>query len=241
MVGALTLPEEFALLSLADTGKAIDYGQAMAGCALAELGELALRGKLLIRPHNFTVFGLKGSAPSAAKIELVDAAPVGLAWADELLAELVHTGETVAVSKLLRRRRRRDAFALHRDALVARGLVRQVPVRGLFRRERYYPDPTVRNGLIDEVRLATGGERRLDGHMLFLSDLVVRGDLHRGLRISLKRDPRRSDLIKSIRERNRARWMWVVESVPEPLRETSESLASLLWFLTRRSGDDGGD
>ncbi|QHC23302.1 hypothetical protein [Streptomyces sp. GS7] len=93
MVEPLTLPEEFALLSLAETGKVIDSGQAEVGCAVVELGELALRGKLVIRTRQSTVFGLDVYHPYRAEIELVDTGSTSLAWADELLAELAHAGE----------------------------------------------------------------------------------------------------------------------------------------------------
>jgi hypothetical protein len=147
MAGPLTLPEEFALLSLADTGKTIDPGQAKGGCAVAELGELALRGELLLRQRVHTVFGWNAIRRITHVIELVDPTPAGLAWADELLAELANEPEAVSPAKLLwRRHRRRKAFHRHRDALVAHGPVRYVPSRGLFRRARYLPDPTVRFG-----------------------------------------------------------------------------------------------
>jgi hypothetical protein len=230
MAAQLTLPEEFALLSLAENGKTIDYGQAKDGCALAELGELALRGKLLIPLHNLKVFGfLTMYGQSLTKAELVDAAPVGLDWADELLAELGHAGVEKTLSKWLSRRR--DAFLWHRGALVARGLVRHVPDRRRPRRERYYPDPTMRNRLINEVRLATGEGRRLDAHRLFLSDMVIRSGLYSDLRVPLNGDPRILQIpqhITSRRARDRAYWIETLESVPEPLRATSQVLAQLV-------------
>ncbi|EST18953.1 GPP34 family phosphoprotein [Streptomyces roseochromogenus] len=99
MAGPLTLPEEFTLLSLAETGKVIDSDQAGVGCAVAELGELALRGKLAVRTRKSTVFGLDAYRPYRAEIELVNADSTGLAWADELLAELAHAGEVVVPYK----------------------------------------------------------------------------------------------------------------------------------------------
>lgn len=268
MVGPLTLPEEFALLSLADTGRVIDSGQAKVGCAVAELGELALRGKLLIRRHESKVFGLSVIRQISQVIELVDAAPVGLAWADELLAELANETEAVAVagSRLLWRRRRRNAFLWHRDALVARGLVRYVPSSGLFRRERHLPDSTMRNRLINEVRLATevvqdtGGGRRLDVHTMFLSGMVIRSELDRDLGVVQAAGGRRRWHVQAMflsgmlssgeldmelgvprpkgrRARDRARGIGAVESVPEPLRHTSEVLAGLVPKRSRHRGD----
>jgi hypothetical protein len=259
MVGPLTLPEEFALLSLADTGKVIDSGQAKVGCAVAELGELALRGKLLIRPHERKVFG--PVVQFLQLVELIDAAPIGLTWADELLAELAHETGALALSRSLRHRRR-DAFRWHRDALVARGLVRHVPSRGLLRRERYLPDPTVRNGLIDEVRLAAeilrvrGGGRRLDAHAMFLSDMVIRGELDKDLGIAqpTRRGWRLSmnvtflsgildnEVELSRSERRRARkedpGAGALDSLPEPLRHTSAVLGGSVPKRSRHRGDN---
>ncbi|MER6568868.1 GPP34 family phosphoprotein [Streptomyces sp. NPDC001093] len=225
MAGPLTLPEEFALLSLAETGKVIDSGQAEVGCAVAELGELALRGKLAVRTRKSTVFGLDAYRPYRAEIELVNADSTGLAWADELLAELAHAGEVVVPYKWVRRRR--IAFLQHRGALVGRGLIRRVPGRGLLRRERYYPDPNVRHGLIEAVRLAKAGEHRLDEHMMFLSDMVTASQLNRDLGGSW---PKRHIL-------DRARGTGAVESVPESLRDTSAVLAAL---VPKRSRNQGG-
>jgi hypothetical protein len=263
MVGPLTLPEEFALLSLADTGKTIDSGQAKAGCAVAELGELALRGKLLIRQHEPKVFGLNAVRQVVQMVELIDAAPVGLAWADELLAELAQESGAIAVGRLLwRRRRRGNAFHLHRGALVARGLVRHVPSRGLFRRERYLPDPTLRTGLIDELRLAAeilrarGGGRRLDAHAMFLSDMVIRGELDKDLGIAqaTRRGWRLNanvtflsgvldnELELSRSERRRARkedpGTGALGSLPEPLRHTSAVLGGSVPKRSRHRGDN---
>ncbi|OIJ86101.1 hypothetical protein BIV25_42160 [Streptomyces sp. MUSC 14] len=255
MAGPLTLPEEFALLSLADTGKTIDSDQARAGCNVAEVGELALRGKLLLRHRRNTTFYVNGLRWNADVIEVVDRTPVGLAWADELLAVLAKEPEAAAERKLLLRRyRRRNAFHWHRDALVAQGLVRHVPRRGLFRRARYIPDPTVRNRLIEEVRLATeilrdtGGGRRLDVHTKFLSDMVIRGELAKDLGVVKGRGWRVNVMFLDglldrelwsarRRARNRAAGVGALDSVPEPLRYTSEALADLVPKRSRNRGE----
>lgn len=225
MAGPLTLPEEFALLSLTETGKVIDSGQAEVGCAVAELGELALRGTLTVRTRKARVFGLDAYRPHRAEIELLDADATGLAWADELLAELAHVGETVTLHQWVRRRR--TAFLRHRGALVGRGLIRRVPGSGLLRRERYHPDAAVRQGLIDALRLARTGEHRLDAHMMFLSDMVSASGLTRDLGGSW---PKRHVL-------DRARGTGAVEFVPEPLRDTGAVLAAL---VPKRSRNQGG-
>ena len=257
MAGPLTLPEEFALLSLSDTGKMIDSDQARVGCDVAEVGELALRGKLLLRHRAHMVYTWNSISRSTHVIELVDPAPVGLAWADELLAELANEPEAVSLLKLLLRRyRRRNAFHRHRDALVAHGLVRYVPSRGLFRRARYLPDPTMRNRLIDEVRLATeilqdtGGGRRLDVHTKFLSDMVIRSELAKDLGVVKDRGWRVNVMFldgllnrelwsERRRARNRAAGIGALDSIPEPLRHISEVLANLVPKRSRNQGDAG--
>ncbi|KUM99560.1 hypothetical protein AQI95_38170 [Streptomyces yokosukanensis] len=227
MVGALTLPEEFALLSLAETGRAIDSRQAEAGCTVAELGELALRGRLLIRTRKFKVFGLDTYRPYRAEIELIGNGSTALAWADELLAELAELAEEDgAVVPHRWVRRHRNAFQRHRGALIARGLVRHMPGAGVLRRDRYHPEPAVRRGLVEAVRLAHAGEHRLDAHMMFLSDMVSSSQLTR-------------DLGGSWRTRHkldRARGTGAVASVPEPLRDTSAVLAALVPKRTRHQG-----
>jgi hypothetical protein len=217
------LPEEFALLSLTDSGKTRDSAQAVVGCAAAELGELALRRKLLVRSRKFTMFGFDAYRPHPAEIQLLDTSRTGLAWADELLAELERRCASEHGRVILRQwlRQRREAFSLHRDALAERGVLRHKPGRhsGLFRffgRERYYPGSAARNALITAVRVANSGQSRLDEHMLFLSDLVGIAGLDKDLGIELR-----------LRHRlDRGRGVGTVESLPEDLRDTSAVLAS---------------
>jgi Golgi phosphoprotein 3 (GPP34) len=206
----LSLPEEFALLSVHDDGKLYDPGQAATGCAAAELGELALRGKLLVQVRKFRLAGLDVYRPRTAAIHLLDTRRTGLAWADDVLAGLARQSASgpVLVKRWLRQRR--DAFALHRDALVARGLLHyqanELPK--LFGGgDRYHPDTATRRALISELHL--GGP---DPHTLFLSDLVVISELSKYLRIRIP-IPQRLD---------RARG----GAVPQALRDTSGSLAS---------------
>jgi hypothetical protein len=169
----------------------------------------------------------------------------------------------MVVPWLLGRRRRRNAFHWHRDALVARGLVRHAPSRGRFRRDGYLPDPAVRNRLIDELRLAgealqgRGGGRRLDAHAMFLSDMVTRGGLDKDLGVAESTGRRwrtnvdvsflsglvDKDMKGPWSERRRARRedprIAARGSVPEPLRHTSEVLAGFVPRRSRRRG--GGD
>jgi hypothetical protein len=226
----LSLPEEFALLSLAESGKMIDSGQVVVGCAAAELGELALRRKLLVRSRKFTIFGLDGYRPHPAEIQLLDTSPTGLVWADQLLDELrrrdaAEVGRVIVWPWL---RQRRAAFALHRDALTARGVLRHQPRRhsGPFRafgRDRYYPDPVVRSELIAAVRAACTGPSQLDEHMLFLSDLVDSSQLYKDLGFTIR--------VQSMLDRNRGRGTF-----PQDLRDTSALLA--FWVPKRSRHQD---
>lgn len=211
----LSLPEEFVLLSHLDSGRVHDSAQTAVGCAAAELGELALRRKLLVlarksRKFGFEVYRLQG------EIQLLDTGRTGLVWADELLAEpafrSASENKPIALSRWLRQRGR-EAFSLHRDALTDRGVLRYKP-GGFLGRERHYPDLAVRNALINEVRAAHGGQSPLSEQMLFLCDLVEGAELTKDL-----------GLKSSWRQRlERARGVGAVESLPEDLRDTSTAL-----------------
>jgi hypothetical protein len=222
-VRPLSLPEEWVLLSLKDSGKTRDPGCAVAGCAAAELGELALRRKLLVRSRKFNIFGLVGYRPSPAEIQLLDTSRTGLPWADELLADLelrrASGQEHLSLAPWLRQRRH-QAFALHRSALAGMGVLRHapgarfVPFR-IFKPERYYPDSAVRNALVTEVRAACSGQSRLDERVLFLSDLVGSSELYKDLGVTLEMRHRLDS----------SRGTGMVASVPEDLRDTSAVLA----------------
>ncbi|WP_051791554.1 GPP34 family phosphoprotein [Amycolatopsis jejuensis] len=84
----LTLPEEFALLSLSSSGKVIDAGQAEVGCAVAELAELALRGRLVVEARKSRVLGLDVHHLRNTTITVLDPTPTGLPWADSALSAL---------------------------------------------------------------------------------------------------------------------------------------------------------
>jgi hypothetical protein len=222
-VRPLSLPEEWVLLSLKESGKTRDPGCAVVGCAAAELGELALRQKLLVRSRKFNTFGFHGYRPYPAEIQLLDTSRTGLPWADELLADLElrrASGQGRLPLKPWLRQRRRQAFTLHRNALAERGALRHtpgarfVPFR-IFKPERHYPDPAVRNALITEMRAVGSGQSRLDERALFLSDLVGSSELYKDLGVTLKM-PHRLD---------RARGTGTVAYVPEDLRDTSAVLA----------------
>jgi hypothetical protein len=91
-----------------------------------------------------------------------------------------------------------------------------VPARGLFQRERNIPDRAARDQVISKIRHR---EDQLDERVLFLSDMVIEGDLARDLHIPR---PRR----RPVRERNRG--AGAAESVPESLREASHLLSKLV-------------
>lgn len=221
--GYLSLPEEFVLLSHLASGKVHGSARAVIGCAAAELGELALRRKLLVRSRKSTMFGFEVYRLHGVKIELLDTDRTGLVWADELLVELTHRSVSehgrVSLNKWFRRHH--QAFSRHRTALTERGMLRHKPGGrpSLFRsltKERLYPDPAMRNALIMKVRAAGSEQIRLDEHMLFLCDLVEAAGLSKetGFTLSLRQ------------RRDRGRGVGAAGFLPEELRDTSTALAS---------------
>lgn len=227
----LSLPEEFVLLShTADSGRVRDIDRMSFGCAAAELGELALRRKLLVRARKFWKFGVEVYWHQG-EIQLLDTGRTGLGWADALLAELAVSAsgpKPVTVYRWLRRHRR-EALPRHREALTARGSLRREPGR-LLGKERHYPDPVARDVLINEVRATYDGYRPLDEHMLFLCDLLEGSGLQKELGLSL-----------SWRRRlERARGIGAVESLPEDLRDTSTVLGFMVPSRTSKGSFDVG-
>ncbi|AVH57352.1 MULTISPECIES: GPP34 family phosphoprotein [Streptomyces] len=222
----LSLPEEFIVLSHLDSGKVHDTTQTAFGCAAAELAELALRRKVLVRPHKSRKFGVEVYRHKG-EIELLDRGRTGLAWADELLADLADmTGlETHAVYRWLRRRHRK-ALPLHRQTLTERGVLHHRPGK-LLGKERYYPDPGVRNALINEVRTAYTSQSPLTGHLLLLCDLLDGAELTKDLGLTLTHRQRL----------DRARGIGAVEPLPEVLRDTSTVLG---FSIPKRDGGGFG-
>lgn len=220
----LSLPEEFVLLSHLPSGKVHGTARAAIGCAAAELGELALHRKLLLRARKSRKFGFDIYLTYGIEIELLDTGPTGLLWADGLLAELrqrcdAHKSGRVRLNRWFRHRD--QAFSLHRDALAGRGLL--TPVRGKgaarIRGNRHHcPHPGLRNALIAEIRAAEGVRGRVDGHMLFLRDIVETVGLGEELGVPM-----------STRDKlDRARGLGAVEHLPEELRDTSSALVALV-------------
>ncbi|WP_157244941.1 GPP34 family phosphoprotein [Nonomuraea typhae] len=208
----LSLPEEFLLLAHRESGKVRDRDQTAYGCAAAELGELALRRRLLVRAGKSRAFGFEVYRGNG-RIQLLDTSPTGLDWADGVLTAL-EAGQ--GLNRWLRRRRR-TALSLHRDALAERRLLARQP-GGFLSRERHYPDLPARGLLLSQLRDVYEERRPLDEHMLFLSDLVdgaeLRGDLH--LRLTWRQ------------RRERARGVGAVEALPEELRDTSTVLGAAI-------------
>ncbi|MFG2025924.1 GPP34 family phosphoprotein [Streptomyces sp. NPDC048825] len=222
----LSLPEEFVLLSHLASCKVHGSARAVIGCAAAELGELALRRKLLVRSRKSKMLGFDVYRLHGVEIELLDTGPTGLVWADALLAELQQhcsASEHGRVRLHWWFRRHHQAFSLHRAALAERGVLRPEPGErtGLSRfpaSQRHCPDRALRDALIAEVRAAGSEHRRLDEHMLFLCDLVEAVGLSKDLGAPM-----------SLRRRlDRGRGVGAVESVPEELRDTSSALAALV-------------
>lgn len=220
----LSLPEEFVLLSHLTSGKMHGSTRAVIGCAAAELGELALRRRLLVRSRKSTVFGVEVHlVHGGGSIELLDTTATGLQWADEVLAELRRSQESEQGHVSIHRwfRRRHQAFSLHRTALTERGVLRHKtggqPWHPRFlARERRFPDPAIHNALTMEVRAVAAGHVRFDPHALFLSDLIDTVGLSKPLGISWTLSQRM--------DRNRG--AEAVECVPEILRDTSAALTA---------------
>lgn len=215
----LTLPEEFVLLSYRDSGETPDGTRTASGCAAAELAELALRRRLLASGGKSRLFGLQVVRTSNAKIQLLDSRPTGLGWADELLADLAARPGSKPRPPVHRWLRERSwaAFVLHRDALVARGLL----VRGhskVLRAERHYPQAAHRDALINEIHAAYGGHRPLDERLLFLCDLMGGAGLGPALGLTMDRRLRMEW----------ARGIGRVAAFPEDLRDTSTLLGALI-------------
>nr|WSY52691.1 GPP34 family phosphoprotein [Streptomyces sp. NBC_00886] len=213
----LSLPEEFVLLSFGEDGRVPNSAQAAAGCAAAELGELALRRRLLIRPRKTRKLGLE-IYQNRGEIELsANAAHIGLTWADNLLSALwtrtaARAPRPLTVTRWLRERGR-EALALHTGALTERGVLRHRPGT-LLTRTRHYPDTTLRAALLDGVRAVRAEQVPLDEHMLFLCDLLDGADLTEDFGLTLTR-PQRLE---------RARGIGAAGALPEALRDTSTVL-----------------
>ncbi|WP_329255537.1 GPP34 family phosphoprotein [Streptomyces sp. NBC_01478] len=213
----LSLPEEFALLSYGENGRVPSPAQTAAGCAAAELGELALRRRLLIRPRKTRKLGLE-IYQNRGEIELsANTTGTGLTWADDLLSAL-HTRTTTLTPRPLTvtrwlRERGRAALALHTTALTERGVLRHSPGT-LLTRTRHHPDPALRTALLNGVRAVRAEQVPLDEHMLFLCDLLDGADLAKDFGLTLTR-PQRLE---------RARGIGAAGALPETLRDTSTVL-----------------
>ena len=213
----LSLPEEFALLSYGENGRVPNSGQTAAGCAAAELGELALRRRLLVRPRKTRKLGVE-IYQLRGEIELSpNTARTGLTWADDLLSALgARTADLaprpLTVTRWLRERGR-EALAFHTDALTERGVLRHRPGT-LLTRTRHHPDPVLRTALLNGVRAVRAEQVPLDEHMLFLCDLLDGAGLTKDFGLTLTR-PQRLE---------RARGIGAAGALPETLRDTSTVL-----------------
>jgi Golgi phosphoprotein 3 (GPP34) len=220
----LTLPEEFLLLCHLPHGKVRKSDVVAAGCAAAEFGDLALRGRLRgTARKKTTIFGMDGYV-LPGKIQLLDTRPTGVAWADALLVELERRGAVeapVGATRLVRRRRK-DAMALHRESLLSRGVL-----QSHGRRWRHYPDEGARNALVGRLQAVCDEQIPVDAHMLLLLELLEAADMWKPLGLGL-----------GVRQRIAwARGIGLVANVPADIRETS---AVIFWDVPNRTGTGGG-
>lgn len=218
----MSLPEEFLLLCHLPSGKVFNSERVAAGCAAAELGELALRRR--VRGHarkKLKVFGFDGYA-LPGKIQLLDARPTGVAWADGLVTELERSGAAAAPVKASRwvRRRRKDALALHRETLLGRGMLQS-------RRWRRYPDERARDELIGRLQAVNSEQVPMDEHALLLMDLADGVGMwdRLGLRLSTRQ------------RLDRGRGIGPTAALSEEIRETS---AVICWEIPKGSDTGGG-
>lgn len=220
----MSLPEEFLLLCHLPSGKVPRPEAAAAGCAAAELGELALRRRVrAVARRKTRVFGFDGYV-LPGRIQVLDHRPTGVGWADGLLAELGRSGGAAGQVKATRwvRRRRKDALALHREKLLERGALRS---RGRMRRP--CPDEAARDALIDRLRAVSGGRAPMDEHALLLLDLLDGAGMwkHLGLRLSTRQ------------RLDRGRGTGPTAELSEEIRETS---AVICWEVPSRTDAGGG-
>lgn len=247
----MTLPEEFLLLCHDRYGNVHAYDRTVAGCAAAELGELALRHRLRVVPNRkIKLFGFESYA-SSGKIRMLDLTPTGLAWADDLLEELGRLSaprgrtdsdpdQAESPRRLIRlhkwlRLRGDQAFFLHRDAMIENSLLFPGAGSAEEDEEFHYPDSGVRNLLIDRLQAVNSEKVPMDERSLLLLDLV--GDV--GLEDEL-------GLTLTIRQRlDHARGIGRVAAIPEDMRDTSTLLSGTIFARTLGKtavgGDDGGD
>lgn len=156
----VTLPDELVLLlHRPDGGHRAGPADLLTWCA--ELGELALRGKVEL---------------TGTKLAVLDPCGTGLDWADELLGRLVKKsgprGRPVELTDLLPRRIGR--FREHRALLERRGMLLREPRKllGFIPDDLHFPVGPVRRELVEQVRAVARGELRADGRRAVRCGLV---------------------------------------------------------------------
>ncbi|WP_304615278.1 GPP34 family phosphoprotein [Saccharopolyspora sp. 6M] len=157
---SVTLPGELVLLlHRPDGGHRAGPADLLTWCA--ELGELALRGKVEL---------------TGTKLAVLDPCGTGLDWADELLGRLVKKsgprGRPVELTDLLPRRIGR--FREHRALLERRGMLLREPRKllGFIPDDLHFPVGPARRELVEQVRAVARGELRADGRRAVRCGLV---------------------------------------------------------------------
>lgn len=157
----VTLPDEFVLL-LHRPGGGYRCAQVDLLTSVAELGELALRGRVEVA--------------ASAKLTVLDPRSTGIGWADELLGRLVRKsgpkGKPVELTGVLPGRLGR--FREHRGLLAAHGVLRhrRRKLLGFIPDDLYVPVEPARESLVAEVRDAARLRRTVDGRLAVLCALV---------------------------------------------------------------------
>ncbi|RKT84421.1 Golgi phosphoprotein 3 (GPP34) [Saccharopolyspora antimicrobica] len=170
----LSLAEQFMLLAHKPTG-----GRVMAAdhAGAAELADFLLWQRI-----DFVGW----------KIRVLDPAPTGFPWFDGGLALLqkhaVAKRKPLSVSKYLRGRSPlsggwNSALAAHQVALARRDRLRrgEKHLLGLIPHDCWYPDPAVRNAVLNELRAFARQELPSEGRLVLLAALVHSTGMHHQL------------------------------------------------------------
>lgn len=169
-----TVADQIALLLHKPNGAPYLSPAADGTVAAAQVGELVLRGRITLHRRR-----------AGHDLALHDTGGTGLPWLDAVVAELAkrtkNGAERTDLSWWLANRSR--TLRTHRNNLVENGLLRHVPKRflGLIPDDRYYPDESSRNRLINDIHAALAHPSTIDDRTALLCALVQRAGIGHAL------------------------------------------------------------